>query len=128
MWGVEKGAREVTMPSLSLVRAFVVQWWTAGIVVLYLSLKTVYAGLQSGGGYDPHAILVGSFEAIAALLFLIPRTLRIGAFGLLVTFAVVFVIHAFRLQFRGDLLVYAAVVSFVAVHGSVPMLWLRQRA
>jgi hypothetical protein len=116
------------MPFRSLVRAFLVQWWTVGIVVLYLSLKTVYAGLPSSSDYDPHAVLIGCFEAVAALLFVIPRTLRIGAFGLLVTFAVVFVIHALRLQFRGDLLVYGAVVWFVAVHGSVPMLWLRPRA
>jgi hypothetical protein len=61
-------------------------------------------------------------------LFLIPRTLRIGALGFLATFTVVIFIHALRLQFRGDLLVYAAVVSFVAVHGSVPMSWLRARA
>ena len=116
------------MPSLSVIRAFVVQWWTVGIVLLYLSVKTAYAGLQSGSGHDPHVVLVGGFEALAALLFLIPRTLRIGALGLLVTIAVVFVIHALRLQFRGDLLVYGAAVSFVAVHGSVPMLWLRPRA
>ncbi len=116
------------MPSVSLVRAFVVQWWTVGTVLLYLSVKTMYAGLQSGGGHDAHLILIGGFEALAAVLFLIPRTLRIGAFGLLMVFAVVLLIHALQLQLRGDVLVYAAVVLFVAVHGSVPMAWLRPRS
>jgi predicted secreted protein len=119
--------KEVAMPPLGLVRAFVVQWWTVGIVLLYLSVRTAYQGIQSWSGHDPHLVVVGSVEALAALLFLIPRTLRIGALGLLFTFAVVFFVHASRLQFRGDLLVYAAVVSFVAVHGSVPMSWLRPR-
>ena len=116
------------MPSVSLVRAFVVQWWTVGTVLLYLSVKTMHAGLQAGSGHDPHLILIGGFEAFAALLFLIPRTLRIGAFGLLMVFAVVFLIHALQLQLRGDVLVYAAVVLFVAVHGSVPMAWLCPRS
>jgi hypothetical protein len=115
------------MPPASLVRAFVVQWWTIGIVLLYLSLKTVHAGLAGAGGHDTHLVVVGGFEALAAVLFLIPRTLRIGAFGLLMVLALVFLIHVFRLQFRGDILVYAAVVLFVAVHGPVPMIWLRPR-
>ena len=113
------------MPRMGLIRAFVVQWWTAGLVLLFLSLKTAYHGLEAGGSHDPHLVIIGGLEAIAALLFLIPRTLKIGAVGLLLTLAVVFLFHAARLQFRGDLLVYAAVVSFVAVHGSVPMSWVR---
>lgn len=72
-------------------------------------------------------MLVGGFEAVAALLFLAPRTMRLGAVGLLATFAFAFLLHAGRWQFRGDLLVYAAAVGFVAVHGAVPMSWLRQR-
>jgi uncharacterized membrane protein YphA (DoxX/SURF4 family) len=116
------------MPSVNLVRAFVVQWWTMGIVLLYLSLKTVHAGLAARGGHDVHLVVVGAIEAVAAVLFLIPRTLRIGAIGLLVVFAVVLLIHALRFQFRGDIVIYAAAVLFVAVHGSVPKVWLRARA
>jgi len=115
------------MPSVSLVRAFVALWWTAGIVLFYLSLRTAYASVQPGAGHDPHVVLVGSVEALAALLFLVPRTLRIGALGLLAILAIVFLIHATRLQFRGDLLVYGAAVLFVSVHGSVPVSWLRPR-
>ena len=114
------------MPPVGLVRAFVVQWWTVGIVLFYLSLSTAYHGLASGISHEPHLVLVGGFEALAALLFLVPRTLRIGASGLLFTFATVSLIHAVRLQFRGDLLVYAAVALSVAVHGAVPLSWLRR--
>ncbi len=116
------------MPPVGLVRAFVALWWTTGLVLLYLSVKTVYQGLQPGAGHDPHVMLVGALEVLAALMFLVPRTLKIGAAGLIVVFALVFLVHAARLQFRGDLLVYAAAVVFVAVHGSVPISWLRPRA
>ena len=114
------------MPPLNLVRAFVTQWWTAGVVFLYLSLKTLYQGLQPSTAHDPHLVLVGAVEALAALLFLIPRTVRIGAIGLLVIFIGVFLIHAMRFELRGDLVVYACAVSFVAVHGPVPVSWLRR--
>jgi hypothetical protein len=33
------------MPPVGLVRAFVVQWWTVGVVLLYLRIKTAYQGL-----------------------------------------------------------------------------------
>jgi hypothetical protein len=118
--------KEVVMPPIGLVRAFVVQWWTAGLVLFYLSVRTAYQGL-GGTHHDPHLVLVGGLEAIAALLFLVPRTMKIGATGLLLIFALVFVVHATLLQFRGDLLVYAAVVGFVAVHGTVPMSWVRSQ-
>jgi len=116
------------MPPVGLVRAFVVLWWTTGLVLLYLSVKTAYHGLQPGSDQDLHAVLVGSLEGIAALTFLVPRTLRVGAVGLLVILALVFLVHAARLQFRADLLVYAAAVLFVAVHGTVPAAWLRSHA
>jgi uncharacterized membrane protein YphA (DoxX/SURF4 family) len=96
--------------------------------LFYLSVRTAYQGIQAGSSHDPHLIVVGSFEALAALLFLVPRTLRLGAAGLLVTFAGVFLLHALRYHFRGDLLIDAVVVLFVAVHGSVPTSWLRPRA
>jgi hypothetical protein len=110
------------MPPVSLVRAFIAQWWTAGFVLFLLSIRTAYQGSD-----DPHLVLIGGFEALSALLFLFPRTLKIGAIGLLSTLAIAFLLHAARLEFRGDLLVYAAVVVFIAMHGPVPMSWLRTR-
>jgi uncharacterized membrane protein YphA (DoxX/SURF4 family) len=113
------------MPSRSLVRAFLIQWWTAGLLLLFWSVRTAQRSAEAGQSHSPHVALLGALEAISALLFLIPRTMRIGAAGLLFTFAVAFFAHASQHEFRGDLLLYSAVVSFVAVHGSVPMAWVR---
>jgi uncharacterized membrane protein YphA (DoxX/SURF4 family) len=66
---------------------------------------------------DPHLVLLGAVEAVSALLFLIPRTSRWGAAGLLLTLLVAWAAHAFLHEVRWDLLVYAAAVTFVAVHG-----------
>lgn len=66
---------------------------------------------------NPHVVTLGSVEAIAAVLFLIPRTFRAGAIGLIATIGVAFVAHLALAQFRGDLLLYGAVVSFALVHG-----------
>ena len=113
------------MPSASLVRAFVIQWWTVGALLLFWSVRTVQQALSAGQAHSTHVALLGAVEAVAALLFLVPRTLRLGAVGLLLTFAVAFLVHAVKGQFRGDLLLDASVVSFVAVHGAVPLSWLR---
>lgn len=69
------------------------------------------------GPSDPHALAIGSVEALAAVAFLVPRTMRAGAGVLLVVIALAFVIHALRGEWRPDLLVYAAGVVLVAVHG-----------
>lgn len=121
---MQKLAGEGAVPPVGLVRAFAVLWWTAGIVFFYLGAKTAYQGLQVGSGHALHLVLLGSVEALAALLLLIPRTLRIGAVALLLVFAAAFLAHALRLELRGDLLVYASAVTFVAVHGPVPVSWL----
>jgi uncharacterized membrane protein YphA (DoxX/SURF4 family) len=112
------------MPPRGLVRAFVLQWWTAGILLFVWSVQTARRAVEAGGGHNPHVMLLGVIEAVSAILFLIPRTMKIGAAGLLTTFAIAFAVHAAQGQFRGDLILYAAVVVFVAVHGAVPMSWL----
>jgi uncharacterized membrane protein YphA (DoxX/SURF4 family) len=114
------------MPRTSLVRAFVALWWTAGALLLLWSVQTAERALR-GGHHDPHVALLGIVEAVSAALFLFGRTMRIGAAGLLATFAVAFGVHAAGGEFRGDLLLYSAVVLFVAAHGAVPLTWLRPR-
>lgn len=109
------------MPPRALVRAFVAMWWTVGVLLLFWSARTVNGAIQAGRLHDPHVALLGLVEAGAAVLFLMPRTMRLGAAGLLATFVVAFLVHAAHQEFRGDLLLYATVVSFVAVHGAVPM-------
>lgn len=104
------------MPSRSVLRAFLALWIVSGVVILLASALTVRAALPGAREANPHVALLGAAEAVAALLFLVPRTLRLGAAGLLATIGIAFVLHAMLGQFRGDLLVYAAAVLFVAVH------------
>ena len=106
------------MPQSNLVRAFLALWWTLGAVLLVLSIQTVIHGTP---GSDVHAVVLGAVEAIAAVLFLIPRTMRVGALGLLATFAVALLFHAAHGQLGTPLLIYAAGVLFVMVHGPVPL-------
>jgi hypothetical protein len=109
------------MPPRKLVRAFLALWWTLGAVLLYASIDTVIHAFPRGAGaIDPHAAIIGSVEAVAAALFLFPRTMRAGAYGLLVSIAAAFIIHALRGQLAAQLLIYAAAVLFVLVHGPVP--------
>lgn len=55
--------------------------------------------------------MLASVETLAAALFLWPRTLRLGAAVLTAVFAVAFLAHAWRGQFPGALLEYAAGAS-----------------
>ena len=97
-----------------LRRAFTAFHLILGLALLWASVHTV---LQAGTT-DLHARAIGSVEALGALIFLVPRTLRIGALLLLVPITVAMVIHAARGEGRADLLVYAAGVWLVAVHES----------
>ena len=108
------------MPPRNLARAFLLLWWTLGVALLIASIRTTRGALSPGEHPNPHLALLGAVEAVAALLFLIPRTLRLGAAGLLLTLIVALLVHAVLHQFRWDLLVYAVAVLFVAVHGPVP--------
>ena len=105
------------MPSRALMRAFLALWVITGVVLFYGSVMTAREGLRSGGHSGPHLVLLGGVEAAAALIFLVPRAMRWGAAGLLLTIGVAFAVHAAMGQFRGDLVLYAATVTFVMVHG-----------
>jgi hypothetical protein len=86
-------------------------------LALMLGTGGALTAWHAGGPHATHLVLLGGFEAVAALLFLFPRTLRLGAGGLLLSCGVAFVAHAAMGQWRGDLLVYMAAVLFVAIHG-----------
>lgn len=110
------------MPQRNLVRAFMALWWTLGVVLLVLSIRTALHALAPGWpGADVHAAVLGSIEAVAAVLFLVPRTTRAGGLGLLATFAVALLLHAAQGEFAAHLLIYAAGVLFVVVHGPIPL-------
>ena len=105
-----------------LARAFIVLYVTTGLGVLAQSVQTVIVALGRDlpGGDRPHALLLGSLEIAAAALFLIPRSMRRGAAGLLGVFAVAFVLHALRGEVAWSLLIYSAAVVFVRTHGVGP--------
>ena len=107
------------MPSRSLVRAFLALYVTLGIVVCVESVLTVVAALHGRfSPHDrPHALLLGNLEAGAAILFLIPRTMPAGAALLLPIFALAFVLHLAGGHPNYPLLIYAAAVVFIRVHG-----------
>ena len=118
------------MPPRRLVLSFLAFWITLGLVVLVASVQT-FLGAVSGAVHGPshvHLALLAGVEAIAAALFLVPKTMRFGAIGLLATFAVAFIAHAFAGEFAMMLLLYAAGTVFVLVHGPVPLRWIRSAA
>jgi uncharacterized membrane protein YphA (DoxX/SURF4 family) len=85
-----------------------------GVSLLWSSVHTVL----DLGASDIHAGIIGFIEAVAAVAFLIPLTLRYGAGMLLLILLAATVVHAGRGEWRPDLLVYAAGVLLVGVHGS----------
>ena len=94
-------------------RTFVAFHLMLGFALLWGSIHTVL----HLGPTDVHARLIGSIEAIGAVAFLVPPTVRYGAAVLLLTLVLAVVVHAARGEWRPDLLVDAAGVLLVAVHG-----------
>jgi hypothetical protein len=95
-------------------RAFTIFHLTLGIVVAIESIRTVIRALQ---GHPNHALLLlASVEAVGAVLFLLRRTLRVGAAAMLAAFAIAFLVHAPRGEVNLALLVYAAGTVLVVLH------------
>lgn len=105
------------MPPRNLIRAFAALWITTGLTLLVGSLGTARWAFTSLDGPHLHIGLLASVESIAAALFLVPRSTRFAGVGLLVILLLAFALHALGHQWRGDLLIFASVVGFVAVHG-----------
>ena len=100
-----------------LLCSFLALWIVTGLVLLIASGVTVLEAWPGSPHANPHLVLLGGIEAVAALFFVIPRTSRIGAVGLLATIGLAFVVHTALGQFRGDLVAYGVAILFVMVHG-----------
>jgi hypothetical protein len=110
------------MSSNSVVRGFLALWWTLGVLLVVYSVQAGWHALGAGrNGPDVHVAILAAVEAIAGLLFLVPRTMRAGGSCLLAVFAVAFVLHGIKGEFPSQLLLYAVAVSFVMLHGRVPV-------
>ncbi len=106
------------MPSLPFRRAFALFHATLGTIVLLQSIGVLRRVLAAtaGGTSHTHIVVIAAVEALAALLFLIPKTLDIGGTVLLIVFAIAFLLHGVHGQW--GLFVYAAGVILVMVNGS----------
>lgn len=108
------------MNHIKLRRAFIIFHLTLGIIVLIESVRTV---MHSIGGekvrhFDILLAVFASIEALAALLFLLPATMRLAGAALLLIFGAAIIFHGLHGQFLSTLFVYAAGVLFIMAHGS----------
>lgn len=105
------------MNSKTFRRTFVAFHITLGAVVF---LQSIGAVLQATSGHivgamPSHLTILALVEALGALLFVFPKTTRVGGGILLVIFAIALAVHGVRGQLA--LLVYAAGVVQVMVQG-----------
>jgi hypothetical protein len=106
------------MAMLDARRAFMVFHATLGLGLLAATLQTFLHAMREHGGPDLHLGFVIGLEGMGALLFLIPRTLRLGAIALLIVLLGGFAVHLTRNEWEIQLLVYAAGVWLVLAHGA----------
>src|SRR5881628_585596 len=101
-----------------LRHAFMIFHCTLAVVVFLQSLSTMLHAIHApvANPLGSHLPWFAGAEAIAAALFLLPKTLRIGGWVLLAIFAVAVAVHGFHGEL--SLLVYAAGVALGMVHGS----------
>jgi hypothetical protein len=104
------------MGATQLRRAFMLFHAVLGGALLVMSHNTLFHSLHEHG--FGHLTIVAAAEMAAALLLLIPRTLRIGGVALLVILLPGFAVHLTRGEWEWQLLVYAAGVWFIMVHGA----------
>ena len=86
-----------------------------GIVVGGYSLELIAAQLH--GDLHHALLLLGLAELAGAILFLIPRTVRLGGFGLIAVFAVAALFHVLHGEYSvGYLAVYGAAAFAVVAN------------
>jgi uncharacterized membrane protein YphA (DoxX/SURF4 family) len=98
--------------------SFIVLHVSLGVLLGVGGATTAWTAYRAAGPHAAHLVALGGVEAVSALLFLLPRTLRLGAAGLVLSCAVALVVHLSMGQWRGDLVLYIVAVVFVARHGA----------
>jgi len=103
-------------------RAVEVLRWTVGLVVLLESQRTFSGALSRMHNAGPAGTLgwvrlgLSGPEMLAALLFLVPFTVRIGGYALLLIIGLAIVIHGLHGEFGGlEILVLYGVAVFVSL-------------
>ena len=98
--------------------SFILLHVSLGVLLGVGGATTAWEAYRAAGPHAAHLVALGGVEAVSALLFLLPRTLRLGAAGLVLCCGVALVVHLSMGQWRGDLVLYIVVVLFVAAHGA----------
>jgi uncharacterized membrane protein YphA (DoxX/SURF4 family) len=107
------------MASPLLRRSFIAFHLVLGLGLLTASIQTLLHALAPENRHShQHIALIAALEAIGAILFVIPRTLRPGALLMVFTIGSGFLLHAVQGEWRPDLAIYAVGTWFVLVHGS----------
>lgn len=105
------------MPDRSLGRSFITLHLTLVLVALVQSGEALHHAIGALAEHR-HLVLFGGLQLLAALLFIVPRTLRLGGAVLVVVFAHAALYEAVNGEFPAASLVYVAAALFVTVHGS----------
>jgi hypothetical protein len=103
------------MPVFNARTAFVILHATLGSALVIMGHNALFHAMHEHG--DPHMMLTAALEMIGALLLLIPRTLRIGGFALLLVFVPGFLFRLMHGEWDLHLLIYAAGVWFIMANG-----------
>ncbi len=105
------------MKSISERVAFFLFHYTLGVVVLIESVRTFLgaSSLHASNPLGSHLSLLAACEGVAAILFMIPRTMKIGSWLLLFVFLIAVIVHGVAHEL--SLLVFAAGVVLVNTRG-----------
>ena len=104
------------MVDLSVIRSFVTLHIALGLTLAVEGVLTLVHAVAEH--HDSHLLAYATMEVIAALLFIWPRTMRIGGCILVCAFLFAAVVHLLRGEFPSEHLVYAVAVLFVMIPGS----------
>jgi uncharacterized membrane protein YphA (DoxX/SURF4 family) len=96
--------------------------WTLGLMVVLESAEFIFSNsaahfLSKAGLPSWVQPVLGGSEIVAAVLFLLPFTAKVGSYLLLIIFALAALLHVLHGQFNvGGLAVYAAAVLVCLAH------------
>ena len=104
------------MIDVTVRQSFTVLHVALGLILVVEGTLTLVHALSVH--HDSHPVAFGTVEAMAALLFIWPRTIRLGGCILFCAFLIAAVVHLLRGEFPSEHLVYAVAALFVMIHGS----------
>ncbi len=106
------------MSAPALRGAFAVFHVVLGSGILFLAGRTVVDGVTGAHPLSSLLLIGAGIEALGAVLFMFPRTLRIGGTIMLLTMTTVLILDSLSRHWRIDLLIYLAGTYYVMVHAA----------